>query len=80
MKLRLDHAPLAQVDLALAGEQAVAQQHAGTFQGPPFFKVALVGDQHLAHEVGVAHEIHIFLADPQAHHVSQFTGGAGKAA
>lgn len=54
---RLSEATLSEVELAFAREEPVAEQHLRALEASPFVKVAVVGDEDLAYEVGVVEQV-----------------------
>ena len=70
MEGRLQHATLAQVEIALAREQAVSQHDAGPFEAGPLLERLLMGDQHLADQVGAQHDVHMLRPDAKVHEVA----------
>ena len=70
MEGRLQHPPLAQVEVALAREQAVSQHDAGPLEAGPLLERLLMGDQHLADQVGAQHDVHVLRPDAKVHEVA----------
>ncbi len=56
VKGRLDHSPLPQMGLALAGQQALAEHHFRPLQRPPLYKFIGVYDQHVADHIRMIHK------------------------
>src|SRR5262249_31319867 len=59
MECRLREPTLAAMELALAGEESVAQQNAGPFEHPALGEVGLVGDQDVLDPVGMIEQVRI---------------------
>ena len=70
----LHEASLAQVGFPLAGQQAFPEKLFDPFQTAAFGEVLVLGDQHLADEVGMVDEEDVFPAEPQIDHVAIFPG------
>jgi hypothetical protein len=66
----LREAALAQVHLALAGQQPLAQHHAGALQRLALDEGAVTGDQPVAHQLGVRQQVHAPLPEAPLRHVA----------
>ena len=69
----LDEPPLPPVELTVGGEQPLAEERLGPLEPQSLLEGMLLRDQHLLHVVGVAHQVGVGQADPQAHDVAVFT-------
>lgn len=67
---RLDEAPLAAVQLGFAGEQPFAQEALELLDAAALHEALVVGDQHLADELGVADEHEAVAQHLEGHDVA----------
>ncbi len=72
MKRGLHQTPLAQMMLAFAGEQSLAQQDLRPLQCAALDEVALIGHQHFAHVIGMIHQIHVLARHLEVDQVAIF--------
>jgi hypothetical protein len=70
MKGRLHHAPLTQVEISFAREEALAEEDLRALEDVPFHEGALVRDEHIAHMVGVREQVDAKVAEPGARDVA----------
>ena len=63
MERRLGHPALAPVEVALAGEQPVAQDAARLLEALALHEVVVPGDEHLAHQIGMVQQMDAERAD-----------------
>ena len=66
----LHHPPLAQVEVALARQEPVSEHDLGALEPGPLLERALVGDEHLARQVGAHDDEHMLRADPKMDQVA----------
>src|SRR4029078_6956674 len=74
MKRRLHQAALAAVMRAFAGQEPIAQQHAGALQHAAFFELVLMGDQHVADGVGMGQVIDALATQREIDDVAVLAG------
>jgi len=78
MEHRLNHASLPQVQIAFAGEQALAEYAFDTLQRKPLAKAVLLGDQHILRALGVVQNINAAFASFQINPITELCRGAGQ--
>src|SRR5262249_18463365 len=76
MERGLAEAPLPRVELALARQQAFAQERLRPLDAPALHEVVLARDQHLADVVRVDEEVDLALHDPAPDDVALLAGRA----
>ncbi len=75
MKSGLDQAALAQMELAFAGQQALAEQYPGALQGAALGEIGLIRYQNVPHEIGMVDQIGVIRAQPEIREIAVFLGG-----
>jgi len=70
MECGLNQPALAYVKTSFAGQQAIAQQHAGALQHAALGEVALIGDQDFANQVRMIYEIDVLIGEPEKRNVA----------
>ena len=70
MEERLDQTPLPEMEVALAGQEPLAEKALRFLQRAALHEAPRLGDEHFPHELGLADEIEALRADPRARDVA----------
>ena len=71
VKRGLHQPPLAQVVVALAGQQPLAQQPLGDLQRAAFAEHAMIGHQQVADHVRVVEQVHVRVVERYVRHIAE---------
>ncbi|MGD1098206.1 MAG: hypothetical protein ABSB35_40250 [Bryobacteraceae bacterium] len=74
MKRGLDETALPRMKLAFAGEQPIAQQHAGAYQHAALGEVSLMSDEHVFNRIRMAERVKVLRTEPEMDQVAVFAG------
>src|SRR5580698_573166 len=71
MECGLDQAALTFVEVALAGEQSLAQQHSRALEHAALLELRLVCDQNVPDRIGMIDEIHVLRSQAQINQIAE---------